>query len=336
MSSATAAPETTVTPAADPGPSAPADLHSTRGLLLGLAAATCYSIANLALRQLATGTGGLAWDIWISGMKALPTAVIAGWLLWQRRCRGEQALPHWRLLGPLLLAALLMQFGGNVGFQLSLRAIGLAISVPIVFASIIVSGAVVGRMALGDPVTPRTAFSMGLMSVSIFFLSVAAQSAGAASADSAPSLTSPVGGSVLAGVLIALVSGLSYGLCGVVIRRVVRGHLPVESTLFIFSMTGLVTLCPLSAPLLGWQALSEISRSDWLTMLAAGTFNAFGFFAITHAMRLLTINRANVINASQNAMCALGAVVFFAEPLSSLALVGIGLTIVGLLTLDRK
>ena len=136
--------------------------------------------------------------------------------------------------------------------------------------------------------------------------------------------------------MIALISGLSYGLCGVVIRRVVRGSQTVASTLFIFSITGLVTLCPLSAAGLGWTGLRAIAISDWWTMLAAGTFNAIGFFAITHALKLLTISRANVINASQNAFCAVGAFLFFAEPLTSLVLVGIGLTIVSLLTLDRR
>ncbi|RLT06236.1 MAG: EamA/RhaT family transporter, partial [Planctomycetota bacterium] len=68
----------------------------------------------------------------------------------------------------------------------------------------------------------------------------------------------------------------------------------------------------------------------------AGIFNAAGFYAITHAMRHLTISRANVINASQNALCAVGAVLIFNESLSIFGLVGIGLTIAGLLTLDRR
>ena len=46
--------------------------------------------------------------------------------------------------------------------------------------------------------------------------------------------------------------------------------------------------------------------------------------------------RANVINASQNALCAIGAVIVFNESLSPLALLGIGLTISGLLVLDRR
>ncbi len=334
---------------------------SIKGVLLGLTAATGYSIANLALRKLATGEGGFYWDVWISGTKAVPTFIVAGVMLLIGMARRQVTLPSWKVLTPLFLTAVVMQFGGNLGFQLALRQIGLAITVPIVFSSIIVSGAVVGRMVVGDAVSLRTAFSMGLMVISIAFLSAAAHSGSQPTASdgllNAASLGQPAPAGqpaalaaeispelqaqnssrrVTFGIVIALISGLSYGLCGVVIRRVVRNKLPIEITLVVFSVTGLLTLCPISLYQLGLSSITATSVADWWAILAAGTFNAVGFFAITHALRFLTISRANVVNASQNAMCAVGAFVFFAEPISTSAMIGIGLTIVGLLTLDRK
>ena len=44
----------------------------------------------------------------------------------------------------------------------------------------------------------------------------------------------------------------------------------------------------------------------------------------------MDVNRMNVINASQNVMCAVGAVVLIQEKLSGFVLVGIALTIAGL------
>ncbi|MEZ6039395.1 MAG: DMT family transporter [Planctomycetaceae bacterium] len=305
-----------------------ADSDAAKGVALGLLAAVGYSVANLALRQLAKGQGGFFWDVWISGMKALPTFLAAAVLLAMNISKGRTTFPAWSAFRPLIGAALLMQFGGNLGFQLALREIGLAITVPIVFSSIIVSGAIVGRIVVGDAVSVRTAISMGLMVASIGFLSAAAHTGGGS--------VDPSKSSASFGIAIALVSGVSYGLCGVVIRRVVQSKLPIEVTLLAFSVTGLLTLCPISAANLGISGLRAISGQDWWTMIAAGTFNAVGFFAITHALRFLTISRANVVNASQNAMCAVGAFVFFAEPLTSVTLAGIGLTIVGLLILDRK
>ncbi|MFO0428947.1 MAG: DMT family transporter [Planctomyces sp.] len=308
------------------------DAGHSRAVMLGIVAAVTYSITNLALRQLSNSAGGLNWDLWISATKAMPTAFVAAILLIRRRMAGQPALPEWSLTGRMILAGLLMQFGGNLGFQLALRAIGLAITVPILFASLLCSGALAGRMLLGDQVTRRTGISMTLMIVSIVFLSAAAQSSNGARTP----LFSNSSVNITMGVLIALLSGLSYGLCGVIIRRVVRGSMPVEQTLFLFSMTGVIALGPISAMQLGLPFLGNIPLSDWLLILTSGVFNAIGFFAITQSYRVLTISRANIINASQNAMCALGAVVCFSETLNWAAIAGIGLSIVGLIILDRR
>ena len=112
--------------------------------------------------------------------------------------------------------------------------------------------------------------------------------------------------------------------------------MPVAATLFLFSATGFLLLCPLSLALLPLETIAATSSQEWATIAVAGTFNAIGFFAITHAMRHLNISRANVINASQNALCAVGAVLIFGESLTGFGLLGIGLTIAGLLILDRR
>ena len=104
----------------------------------------------------------------------------------------------------------------------------------------------------------------------------------------------------------------------------------------LFRSAGFLMLCPLSLCWLPVQSIAAITPAEWATIAVAGVFNALGFYAITHAMRHLTISRANVINASQNALCAVGAVLIFGESLSGFALIGIGLTIAGLLTLDRR
>ena len=331
---------------------------TVKALALGLFAASTYSVANLALRGLSKSDGGAGWDMWVAGTKAFPTFATAVVLLWIRRRRGQTTFAAWDFVWPIAVAALFNQLGGNFAFQMSLRAIGLAISVPLCFASIICSGAIVGRTVLGDQVSVRTGISIGLMVASIVFLSVAAESRSdtdarigtaeivpvvtgeavavtkADGSDQADAKPSPMG--VPAGVALSVLSGLCYGVTGVFIRKAVRSHMPVAATLFLFSAAGFLVLCPLSLFFLPLQAIAETTRREWFMIAVAGTFNAIGFFAITHAMRHLTISRANVINASQNAMCAIGAVVVFQESLSPIGLLGIGLTIAGLLALDRK
>ncbi|MFM7055666.1 MAG: EamA family transporter [Planctomycetota bacterium] len=350
---------------------APEPSPSSKPLLLGLFAAATYSVANLALRGLSKTDAGPGWDMWVAGTKAFPTFFIAIVLIALRRSRGQHSFAAFSVLWPIAVAAFFNQLGGNFAFQMSLRMIGLAISVPICFASIICSGAVAGRIFLGDQVTLRNAFSMTLMVTSIIFLSAAAKSrqspeatasssAAADTDDTVPSATDSTAGaadttvsdhgqnseaasnrsaaanSPTLGVVLSVVSGLCYGVSGVFIRRAVRSQMPVAATLFLFSTAGFLLLCPASLLMLPISAITNTTASEWITIAIAGIFNAIGFFAITHAMRTLTISRANVINASQNAMCAVGAMVIFSEPLSPIGLVGIGLTITGLLVLDRR
>ena len=71
----------------------------------------------------------------------------------------------------MILVGLLMQYGGNLMFQWSLSLGGLAVSVPLCFAALIVTGAWLGRVYLGDPVTPRTMLSIGILIGAIALLS---------------------------------------------------------------------------------------------------------------------------------------------------------------------
>ena len=300
-----------------------------RALVLGLMAAAAYSVANLALRGLSRPDGGMGWDMWVAGTKAFPTFFVAIVLLAIRRSRGQTSFAAWSFVWPIAVAAFFNQFGGNFAFQVSLSKIGLAISVPICFASIICSGAIVGRYVLGDQVSIRTGISIGMMVASIVFLSTAAKNRAAV-------LPTVEDWGTATGVALAVFSGLAYGITGVYIRNAVRSQMPVAATLFLFSAAGFLMLCPLSLCWLPVQSIAAITPAEWATIAVAGVFNALGFYAITHAMRHLTISRANVINASQNALCAVGAVLIFGESLSGFALIGIGLTIAGLLTLDRR
>lgn len=329
---------------------------SSRPLLLGLFAAATYSVANLALRGLSKTDAGPGWDMWVAGTKAFPTFFIAVVLIALRWRRGLSSFAAFNVVWPIAVAAFFNQLGGNFAFQMSLRMIGLAISVPICFASIICSGAVAGRIYLGDQVTFRNALSMALMVTSIIFLSAAAKTRDAdreppasatsstgdqpavstASTETPSASKSSAANSPTLGVFLSVISGLCYGVSGVFIRRAVRSQMPVAATLFLFSAAGFLLLCPGSLLMLPVTAIAATTSEEWFTIAIAGTFNAIGFFAITHAMRSLTISRANVINASQNAMCAVGAVVIFSESLSPIGFVGIGLTIAGLLVLDRR
>ena len=195
--------DTVSAPPVELSPEAAAQIQS-RCMLLGLFAAVTYSVANLALRSLSKTDGGTGWDMWVAGTKAFPTFAVAIFLFTRRRLNGLTTFPEWSLVWPIAVAALFNQLGGNFAFQMSLRAIGLAISVPICFSTIICSGAVMGRIILKDQVSVRTAISIGLMIASIAFLSSSATSR----ASDTPETMTRAALSVPAGVALSMFSAV--------------------------------------------------------------------------------------------------------------------------------
>lgn len=265
-------------------------------------------------------------------MKAVPTFVIA-FVLVLRRVRSSKPLyPSSKAIGILVVAALVMQFGGNLGFQMALGHIGLAVSVPLVFAMIITTGAFFGKIFLGDTVTPRTMLSIVLMMTAIVVLSYAATLASAEK----PTAVEIAKTSPWLGILIAVISGTSYGVNGVIIRRSAQKSISVEAVLLVYSVVGVVALAIPGAAMMGTDGLRSITLHEWHMMFWAGTFNALAFFAVTWALKLANITLVNVVNATQNAMCAVAAVLLFNEPRTNALIVGVVLSMCGLAVLYRR
>lgn len=301
----------------------------TRGTLLGVTSALAYTAANLQLRQVAR-PGDMDWAIWVSAWKAVPaTALAVGLILW-RSSRGLPALTPRRLILPLTITGLVMQLGGNVAFQWALSLGGLALTVPLIFATLIATGATLGRILLGEAVSGRSAIAMAVLIMAIGVLSSGAGEATRAMTSQQDS------SSIVLAIFAACLAGASYGACGVMIRIAVRQQISVSATLLPLSLVGIVALGAISWVRMGTENLLATTSGELTIMLAAGVFNAVAFFAVSGALRYLSVNRANLINASQTSMCAVVGVVMFAEPVTGGLIAGTLLTIGGLMMMDRE
>jgi len=298
----------------------------TFGLICGLTAAVAYTLANMALRQ-SSRPGDFDWSIWVTAHKALPSTLLTWTLVTSNFLRGKQALPGPRVIGALILAGVIMQCAGNLSFQYALSLIGLAMSVPIAFALILFSGAVFSRIFLGEPITTRSVLALLVLMVAVSLLSFGAGEA------SRSILADASGAEILRGVLVAMLAGTAYGVCGVFIRRHVR-NLPVSATLVWISTTGLVCMGTAALTRIPWDVLASTPPRDTITMLLAGTFNAGAFYCIGQAFRYLSVNQVNMVNTTQIAMATMAGVVFFAEPLTLWLSIGVILTITGLYLMD--
>src|SRR5690606_21285319 len=140
---------------------------------------------------------------------------------------------------------------------------------------------------------------------------------------------------VLAGIALAGIAGVFYGGLGVVIRRTTRQQVPLPATLALVSTTGVVGLGIPAIVRLGPEILMSSSR-EFTMMALAGTLNAIAFFAIGGSLRRIPVVQVNLLNASQAAMCAIGGVFVYHEPLSAALVGGTALTIIGLAMMSRR
>ncbi|MEO1997665.1 MAG: DMT family transporter [Planctomycetaceae bacterium] len=299
-----------------------------RGTFLGVLSAVFYTATNMTLRQLAD-SDDLDRAIWVTCNKAVPVALICWAIIAWRGWHGLPAMPARHLVLPLVATGLFLQTGGNIMFQIALSVGGLALSVPLCFATLIATGAILGKVLLGEPVTKQSAFAMSLLILSILLLSKDAQA-------TAPEVAWTSSSLVVAAIPAACLSGVSYGACGVVIRRMLQHKLPVSATLVLMSSSGVVSLGLISLVRQGPAALAATHPDDFALMALAGVFNAAAFFSVAAAMKYITVVRANMFNATQVAMCAVAGVLMFGEPWTGWLVGGVLLTTLGVVLIGGQ
>ncbi len=301
-------------------------------MFLGLVSAVCYTATNIALRGV-TRDGDADWALLVTAMKSLPSALSAWLLIAGRKWRGLPTMPPLRTVLILMAVGFAVQGGGNVLFQWSLARCGLALAVPTVFATLMLTGALLGRTWLGESVNWLSAVAMGFLIAAIGILSYGAE--GAAAALPPP----PAGGTarvwVLSGILFAAIAGVFYGVLGVVIRQTTRVAVPLPTTLAIVSSTGVVGVGIPAVARLG-SSILDSTAGEWGLMILAGVLNAIAFFAIGESLRRIPVVQVNLLNASQAAMCAIGGVLLYREPLSTSLVFGTALTVLGLALMSQK
>ncbi|HEX4148794.1 MAG TPA: DMT family transporter [Pirellulales bacterium] len=256
--------------------------------------------------------------------------LLSGCMIGRTYWRQSRPLPSFRVLAALLGIGVVGQLGGNVGFQVSLGVVGLALTTALTFGTLIVGGSLIGRIWLGESVSARSAAAMALLIGAIALLCSAAPAAQGSVATDRGTWT------LLLGIGGACAAGLANSLLGAVIRRLSRTPTPLSVMLFTISGTGVLGLGALTLDRLGWQGMRATSAADFLMMCGAGLFNAIAFLSLGKALERAPIAQVNAINASQIAMAALAGVVVFGEPAGWPLVAGTLLTVVGLAMIQRS
>lgn len=294
-----------------------------RGVVFGIVSALGYTATNIFLKEVDEFD-----PFFVSCLKNVPVVVLCA--IWIRQGRPGGKPLSARMLLVLLATGVVVQIVGNAGYQWALLRIGLAITVPLSFSTIIAGGAILSRIFLGEPITPRLALAMAVIVAAVVTLSLGAEEAksdaGAAAA----------GASAALGVVVACASGLAYSLSGIVIRASANQQASLPATIGLYSLTGVLLLGALALWNSGWSTLAATPAWDLMVMLMAGACNALAFFALGKSLTYLPVVVVNTLNASQAALSAVAGVLLFAEPLTPGLMAGCVLTILGLLLASRR
>lgn len=283
-----------------------------------------YTVANIGLR------GCVSIDPFlVSAVKAAPTVIFLGPVLVWMWSRGKPLVSDRRMIPRFLLVALIGQFVGNAAFQIALGVIGLAASVPITLGVLIISGAALGRLMLGEPVRTPTVLAIATLIAAVVVLSLPTSGEPIVAAKATSTLPVWVGG------LCAAASGASYALFGVVMRKTMNGGVSAPMTMFLSGLVGTVALWSFTLLTSGTGPIATVTADQWTTMAGAGLFNFLAFVSLSYALKALPVVAVNLINASQVAMAATAGVLLFSEPITWPLVYGITLTFAGLLILTR-
>ncbi len=305
-----------------------ADLYR-RGIILGAVSSVGYSAANVFLRAVDDCD-----PVWVSCIKAVPTILIVfPWLVWRYQKVERKICPPKLVLG-LVTLSIVSHYVGNVGFQWSLNKIGMSLAVPICLGVLIVTGALVDWWFLKDKPSARTIGSMVILITAVVVLSTGGKEAFAQlkklldNPDANPYLLTFAIGAVI-------ISGVNYGVFGAVIKVVGNRGVSQPAIMTIISVTGFLFLLVLSSQNGAWDEQHNLEFNNLAQMTLAGICNAIAFVALVAAIKILSVTRYNLVNASQAALGAISGAVIFDEPVSVWMVLGIVLTVIGLMVMKR-
>jgi drug/metabolite transporter (DMT)-like permease len=243
---------------------------------------------------------------------------------------GLPVFPSKREIGILILVALAVQLIGNVGSLWAMGKVGLVIAIPTNSGSQLLTCALFGWLILGERVTFRSGIALGALMIALVLLGF-----GADAARGSLSPSNSAAAMVGLAVSVSLLVGVVYAAMSIAMRRAMNQSVEACAILFFFSGIGVTTMWPLSVYHEGLSGMISTPPDVFAWMLAASFFNLVGFLSFAKGLQLTTVVHANFLNASQVALLALAGMTFFQEPKNPWLILGVMVTLVGIMLIDR-
>lgn len=319
------------TPTEPPSATAALGIHpALAGTACCIASAVSYTVANICLRQLAGYDVDPAWVICV---KELVTVAVVGPYLLLAAGQKRLHLPSARTIGVLAAVGFGVQVLGNLNVQRAFGIVGLAVSLPAVFGTMLVASAVIGFFWLGERVSGRSIWAIAML-----VLAIALLGAGSASGSTPEAGSGEASGGhavSLLGVAAACLGGVMFAALGAGVRYAHGQAAPISFIVFVVTGMGVVCLGLVSLHRIGLEGMAATPPDRLAWMIASGVFNLVGFLLITKGLQLTALVQANVINASQVAFGAVAGILLFREASNLWLLAGIALTVAGIFSIGR-
>jgi drug/metabolite transporter (DMT)-like permease len=245
--------------------------------------------------------------------------------------RGKAVFPPKREMAILLAVGAAVQLIGNMGFLWSMSKVGLAVTIPANSSTQLVICAIFGWLILGERVSFRSKWAIAILIVALALLGAGLATADARSTVEAGSSSF----SAILGVAVACIAGTSFASLSIAMRRSMTLRIPQSTLLLFVAGVGVATMWPLSIYRVGIDGLLATTPTMWLWLLGAGVFNLIGFFGFAKGLELTSVVHASVLSASQVAMAAAIGMVCFGEPRDAWLILGVLMTVLGIVLIDR-
>jgi len=343
-----------------------ADRERWTGTIFAFLSTFLYGVANVAIRYLTDaemGGGKVEHSCILFYKETIGLAILLPWLLF-RWGQGRFQYCSKRLILYIILAGIICQLIGAQLQVLGYDVIGLVIAVPIIQASVLLGVALLGYFIFGDLLSRRRKIAIAILIVAVTILSIGKELTNTEEVQAG----SEIGAGIFLLVAVgAVIAGLAFAIYVVMVRYVIRQHWQDENSAWLsfslhhwvghdhvkkpgerhyapFPVTLLMAIVlAVGAVIFGLVLYSKqgtagfysVPSVAWYVILILGTCNVAGFFFQIQSLRMTSAVQASLIAVSQMLLLSLIGWWFFGEIVTWIVMVGLGLTVCGILMAAR-
>jgi len=343
-----------------------ADRERWTGTIFTFLATFLYGVSNVAIRYLADPNlieAQIDYDWILFYKEVIGLAILLPWLI-LRWGQGRYRYCCKRLIIYIIIAAIICQLIGARLQVLGYAVIGLIVAVPLIQASVLLGVALLGYFIFGDLLSRKRKVAIAILIVAVTILSIGKELSNTGEAQAGSEIDAGIFLLVAAGTVVA---GLAFAVYVVMIRYVVRqfwqddnsarlsfsfnhwiGHdhvkqpgerfyapFPVTLAMAIILAVGIVIFGSFLYSKHGITGFYDVPTVAWYGILVSGVCNVVGFFFQLQGLRMTSAVQASLIAVSQMLLLSLIGWWFFNEIVTWIVMVGLGLTVYGIVMSAR-